>query len=728
MCKVQVKAKNERQNDDYATANTNPNSSSHHDEAHHIRRRLSQTISSRYCLLIAIAFASLSAHACDDTVELQVTCDSGKTQTPWVVKSSDTIGENTTVTVGSCIDGRVKDVAQVKEKDIDASGIVLCSESNVCYHLKWISGEQIEVKNCDNDNDGDPICNYICDGNSFTRKGEAKPDGTDREEIKDNIICDGSTNNSYIYKCDGNIIVRKTHCPNGCADDNKGCKLDSDLTDKCRENDTRICKGDTLFECRNGTYIKVGKACNDKGEVVFCDGNELKQEMHTCANDKVVFCKDNSVKYENNTCAKDKVVWCKPNEPTPLQTECLPSSQNDNFIACKDLNKTRRICDENGKILPAESCSNDQTKCTGDLKRRVDCNNQIIGECQFCYNKNIENNFTSIGELGCDGCVPNEYKRKDSADSSLNLNDEVCYNGKFEQFGNAEGGNFLHVPKSNSNELWEFALNATLVQSEGQSETPPADQFVDTPNAPSKDHSVVPVNEQFKQTWRYYNCHNDAARDFLKGLINSDDANGFLKSLSDPKESIKCCDDENSYYITQTGYRYYSVEKCTNIRMQNTNNDIIDTNFSAYAYTPELNGSLIGVEDNLLAKDYACLEVRDNLGDTKAVRQMMFIKQQPDVKPKHGIYKAFECPEGYKCDEKLNRLCISNPPSQCNQGFQCDNSNNTITCDYKTIAACPKGTTLHIVGDDGQSSCEGQPDLTLDQIRCVPDSQLTSEQ
>lgn len=75
MCMVQVKDKNERQNDDYATAKTPQISSSHHDEAHHVGRRLSQTITSRHCLLIAIALASLSAHACSDTVELQVTCD-----------------------------------------------------------------------------------------------------------------------------------------------------------------------------------------------------------------------------------------------------------------------------------------------------------------------------------------------------------------------------------------------------------------------------------------------------------------------------------------------------------------------------------------------------------------------------------------------------------------------------------------------------------------------------
>ena len=152
MSRVQEKAKHERQNDDYATANTHQNSSSLNDNAHHIRRRLSQTITSRHCLLIAIALASLSAHACDDTVELQVTCDSGKTT--WVVPSHITQTDNTIetnpqmVTVGSCIEGRVADIAQVKGKDIDTNGIVICSQSDVCYHLKWSSDDQIEAKNC----------------------------------------------------------------------------------------------------------------------------------------------------------------------------------------------------------------------------------------------------------------------------------------------------------------------------------------------------------------------------------------------------------------------------------------------------------------------------------------------------------------------------------------------------------------------------------------------------
>ena len=729
MCKVQVRAKHERQNDDYATENTNPNSSSLNDKAHHIRRRLSQTITSRHCLLIAIALASLSAHACDDIVELQVTCDSDKTT--WVVPSHITQTDDTTetnpqmVTVGSCIDGRVADIAQVKGNDIDANtnGIVICPQTNVCYHLKRLSPNQIDVKNCDNDGDGDPICNYICYGGSFTRKGEAKPDGTAREPINGNIICDGSTDNAYTYECDGNI-VKKTHCPLGCDENGNQCK-----TNICKSGKQYECKDGTLFKCGNAqdvaTQVTNNMTCDEKGQVVSCDGNELKQETHPCAD--------------------GKVAWCKPNEPTPLQTECYPLSQNDNFIACNNLKNTRRSCDENGEVLQEESCSNGQTKCADDLKGRVDCNNQIINTCQYCYNKNVNNTPVSIGELGCKGCVPNEYTSRDGTVSTLNPKDEVCYNGKLEQFGNAKGSNFLRFPRAKTNGLWDFALNVTPALSKEQSETPPTDQFVDTPNVPSKDHSVVPSNDQSKQTWQYYNCYNDAAMEFLNRLTDIDDAKGFIQSLSDLNIPHKCCDDENSYYITQTGYRYYSVEKCTNIRLQNTNNDIIDTNFSAYAYTTELNDFLIGIEDDLLAKDSACLEVRDKTEDTKAVRRM-FIKQKTngdqeskDGEPKHGIYKAFECPDQYKCDlqNPYNGLCINKEIKNvaktiegCDGKFKC-NTNNTIDCidGNKLIAECPKGTTPRIVGDKGvESSCKGQSKLKLDQIRCVPDGQFRSEQ
>ena len=648
MSRVQEKAKHERQNDDYATTKTPQNSSSLNDKAHHIRRRLSQTITSRHCLLIAIALASLSAHACDDTVELQVTCDSGKTT--WVVPSHITQTDNTIetnpqmVTVGSCIDGHVKYVAQVKGKDIDTNGIVICSQSDVCYHLKWSSDDQIEAKNCNGY--GDPICNYICDGELFTRKGDSKSDDTAREKIKDNIICDDSTDKAYTYECEDNI-VRKTPCPNGCADNYKGCKQDPDLTDKCTPNDTPICEGKMIKICKDQKWESTGKrsTCQDAN--------------------------DFSIMYE-----------CQDSGEAPTQTTCQLG------------------CDENG-----EQCA--------DADQKVSCKEELTGitsstgatgtECQYCYNGDVKNIPTSIEKLGCDGCVPNQYERVNFIGPLISTMNSICYNGKVVKFDSAKGSDFILFPQPDSNVLWEFALNVTPALSKVQSQKSP------------------------KPTWQYYNCHNDDAMKLLTANTKIHNANDFLELL---KKSNKCCDDENSYYITRTGYRYYSVEKCTNIALYDTNKSAsIATKFSAYAYTPELNGSLIGVEDDLLAKDYACLEVRDNPEDTNDVRHMMFIKQQPDGKSNYGIYKAFECPEKYKCDLK-NRykgLCISeneNVPS--NSDCSCNN-NNTIMCGSDIIAACPEGTTPSIVGDSGQSSCDGQI-FSLDQIRCVPEGKSTAKQ
>ena len=647
MSRVQEKAKHERQNDDYATANTHQNSASLNDNAHHIRRRLSQTITSRHCLLIAIALASLSAHACDDTVELQVTCDSGNT--PWVVPSHITQTDNTIetnpqmVTVGSCIEGRVADIAQVKGKDIDTNGIVICSQSDVCYHLKWSSDDQIEAKNCNGY--GDPICNYICDGELFTRKGDSKSDDTAREKIKDNIICDDSTDKAYTYECEDNI-VRKTPCPNGCADNYKGCKQDPDLTDKCTPNDTPICEGKMIKICKDQKWESTGKrsTCQDAN--------------------------DFSIMYE-----------CQDSGEAPTQTTCQLG------------------CDENG-----EQCA--------DADQKVSCKEELTGitsstgatgtECQYCYNGDVKNIPTSIEKLGCDGCVPNQYERVNFIGPLISTMNSICYNGKKSKFDEIENRNFLFIPPSNKNVLWEFALNVTPALSKLQSQKSP------------------------KPTWQYYNCHNNDAMKLLTANTKIHNADNFLELLNN---SNKCCDDENSYYITRTGYRYYSVEKCTNIALYDTSNSAsIVTNFSAYAYTPELNGSLIGVEDDLLAKDYACLEVRDNPEDTNDVRHMMFIKQQPDGKSNYGIYKAFECPEKYKCDLK-NRykgLCISeneNVPSNSD----CSCNNNTIMCGSVIIAACPEGTTPSIVGDSGQSSCDGQI-FSLDQIRCVPEGKSTAKQ
>ena len=549
------------------------------------------------------------------------------------------------VTVGSCIEGRVADIAQVKGSDIDTNtnGIVICSQTNVCYHLKWSSDDQIEAKNCNGY--GDPICNYICDGELFTRKGDSKSDDTAREKIKDNIICDDSTDNAYTYECEDNI-VRKTPCPNGCADNYKGCKQDPDLTDKCTPNDTPICEGKMIKICKDQKWESTGKrsTCQDAN--------------------------DFSIMYE-----------CQDSGEAPTQTTCQLG------------------CDENGE------------KCA-DADQKVSCKEELTGitsstgatgtECQYCYNGDVKNIPTSIEKLGCDGCVPNQYERVNFIGPLISTMNSICYNGKKSKFDEIENRNFLFITPSNKNVLWEFALNVTPALSKLQSQKSP------------------------KPTWQYYNCHNNDAMKLLTENTKIHNADNFLELLNN---SNKCCDDENSYYITQTGYRYYSVEKCTNIALYDTSNSAsIVTKFSAYAYTPELNGSLIGVEDDLLAKDYACLEVRDNPEDTNDVRHMMFIKQQPDGKSNYGIYKAFECPEKYKCDLK-NRykgLCISeneNVPSNSD----CSCNNNTIMCGSDIIAACPEGTTPSIVGDSGQSSCDGQI-FSLDQIRCVPDGKSTAKQ
>lgn len=690
MSRVQEKAKHERQNDDYATANTHQNSSSLNDKAHHIRRRLSQTITSRHCLLIAIALASLSAHACDDTVELQVTCDSGNT--PWVVPSHITQTDSSDetnpqmVTVGTCIDGRVADIAQVKGNDIDDKGIVLCAQPKVCYHLKRQSDGKIDVKNCDNYDD--PNRTYHCDNGVLKFRNDKSHDITASD------TCFSSNNVSHNYGCDGNNIVRKTPCPNGCADDHQGCKQNPDLPDKCTEKDTLICKGDALFECRNGTYIKVGKACNEDGEVVSCQENKLNPEMHTCEGDQVVWCRKNkSEKFELHTSA------------------CYPNTNEANKEVCKSKQSTNACtrCSDEGECIASGTDANQKVSCKEDLTGITPSTETTGTECQYCYNKNVNNTPISIGELGCDGCVPNQYDRGNFSGPLISTMNSICYNGKVVKFDSAKGGDFILFPQPDSNVLWEFALNVT-----------PELSLVQSPNSP-------------KPTWQYYNCHNNAAMKFLSQDSEINNANDFLKLL---KNSNKCCNDENSYYITQTGYRYYSVEKCTNIALYNTSNGSnIETKFSAYAYTHELNDFLIGTEHDLLAKDYACLKSKD----TNAVRYMVFVKQKTngdqqsrDGELKHGIYKAFECPEDYKCDENLNRLlCMSNKPPQGNSNSNCECKNNTddiytITCDKKLIAACPKGTTPHIVGDN--SKCDNQPNLKLDQIRCVPDGKSTGKQ
>lgn len=395
-------------------------------------------------------------------------------------------------------------------------------------------------------------------------------------------------------------------------------------------------------------------------------------------------------------------------------SECYPNVNKPNKDVCNNqvtATNTCTECSDDGKCTASGTDANQKVSCKEDLTGITPSTGTNDTECKYCYNKDVNNTPVSIGELGCDGCVPNQYDRGDFSGPLISTMNSICYNGKVVKFDSAKGSDFILFPQSDSNVLWEFALNVTPAPSKVQSQKSP------------------------KQTWQYYNCYNDGAMKLLTANTKINNADKFLELLNN---SNKCCDDENSYYITQTGYRYYSVEKCTNIRLQNANNDIIDTNFSAYAYTPELNDFLIGTKHDLLDEDYACLEAKDSSdeGGEASVRHTMFIKQQTNgeqqsqnVKSKHGIYKAFECPEHYKCDLK-NRykgLCISENENVPSNSYCSCNNNNTIMCGYDIIAACPEGTTPRIVGDSGQSSCDGRI-FSLDQIRCVPDGKSTAKQ
>lgn len=322
------------------------------------------------------------------------------------------------VTVGSCIEGRVADIAQVKGSDIDANtntnGIVICPQSDVCYHLKWSSDDQIEAKNCNG---------Y---GELFTRKGDSKSDDTAREKIKDNIICDDSTDNAYTYECEDNI-VRKTPCPNGCADNYKGCKQDPDLTDKCTPNDTPICEGKMIKICKDQKWESTGKRstcqdandfsimyeCQDSGEAptqttcqLGCDENGEKcvdgnLTTERCETGKA--CNGGICNIPGETCTASSD--CPSNEETVyvcvrgqclIQPNCYPGITAPRCENASTLKK----CDENG-VLRTTTCQYYET-CESTIKSGDTC---VSREGKACN----EDSFTNQCFLAEDN---NQYLEK----------------------------------------------------------------------------------------------------------------------------------------------------------------------------------------------------------------------------------------------------------------------------------------------------------------------------
>ena len=169
-----------------------------------------------------------------------------------------------------------------------------------------------------------------------------------------------------------------------------------------------------------------------------------------------------------------------------------------------------------------------------------------------------------------------------------------------------------------------------------------------------------------------------------------------------------CC-KENDYYIKQTGYKYYSVEKCVKVEAEGVSAD-----FMAYEYTGELNDSLIGQKQKLpygfCHEENLFLAVNDN--DAKSV------------------YHRYECESGSKCSDNFNGLCIINGvPIDGNKAFECEIDLNStkktpfvIKSGDDIIATCPTKTVLKIKDDNGTWS---NVDCTrrifkLDKVRCAP--------
>lgn len=198
---------------------------------------------------------------------------------------------------------------------------------------------------------------------------------------------------------------------------------------------------------------------------------------------------------------------------------------------------------------------------------------------------------------------------------------------------------------------------------------------------------------------KYYNCHNADVFGDMK-------INGNAQKVVDEKS---CC-EENDYYIKRTGYKYYSVEVCRKVEFK----ERIEAVFGAYKYTSELNDLLIGNKKNL---PYSlCYD-----GNLLIANNINFSKEQ------HSVYKPFECPSNYGCNEKYDELCVIEKFEYNDEmEFKCKANGDgipggeSITYNETSVAKCPAKTTLEIQNKDGSWSACKDLKFKLNQARCVP--------
>ena len=96
-------------------------------------------------------------------------------------------------------------------------------------------------------------------------------------------------------------------------------------------------------------------------------------------------------------------------------------------------------------------------------------------------------------------------------------------------------------------------------------------------------------------------------------------------------------------------------------------------------------------------------------------------------KEQHSVYKPFECPSNYGCNEKYDELCVIEKFEYNDEmEFKCKANGDgipggeSITYNETSVAKCPAKTTLEIQNKDGSWSACKDLKFKLNQARCVP--------
>lgn len=332
--------------------------------------------------------------------------------------------------------------------------------------------------------------------------------------------------------------------------------------------------------------------------------------------------------------------------------------------------------DDSGNGPSENDCNGNIQRCAEDLKGKQVCKRdrwKSNGKCMSCYNKNTDN--SGVASLVCGKCEPNKYELPKPSESSKSFCTKVCYNGGLRELKPIEPSagartNNMALNTGEDIDIWEFVLN----------------------------EEILDDNEYA----RHFNYHSNVLRNKIIDCMNNKDAGPKSKC------ELKCC-NAGDYYIKHTGYKYYSVEACGKIEVKG----VSDT-FMAYKYTGELNDSLIGKKKNL---PYSLCHDRN----------LLIANNKNISENQHSVYKPFECPSNYGCNEKYDELCV-NEKFEYNDEmeFKCMTNGNSIyggesiIYGETSVAKCPSNTTLEIQNKDGSWSACNDLKFKLNQARCVP--------